>query len=243
MRDRLPVAAALDPDASILLIDQVPPTRDDEFRARYLAGLRDRIAGGASAVIACRDITVISDLCTRVIWIEDGAVKDVGEPEPILREFLHARDVSSRGELGALAFNSDIAVLSAFVTDPDGRPTHDAADGSVVRVRVHFEIAQADTSVTWRVRLDGPTPMAVEQRAGSAVDEPGSYVAKLAVPKQALDDGDYRVTVEADVAAAGRRSVVQRALPGVLHVSGTDSAQLGVAELTAEWSLLDEALL
>jgi ABC-2 type transport system ATP-binding protein len=245
MRDRIPVAASFDPDAMILLIDELP-MRDRAFRERCLARLRTRLAEGAAAIVTCRDTSFIAEVCTRAIWLENAAVKAEGEVEPIVRDFVHQRAVARRGDRGGLAFNGDVAIFSAFATDADGRRTHDLKPGAGVAIAVQFETAEPGTSVSWVVRFEGPTPAVVEQKHGRSLDVPGSYLAKLVLPARDLGEGEYLVTVEAHVVAGGRRSVVQRALPRPLVATERDAShlpQLGAAELIAEWSLLDDALL
>lgn len=64
------VAMQLEPD--ILLIDETLSVGDDDFRRKSAAALRQRFSGDHTVVLVSHSESVISQLCTKIVWIEHG---------------------------------------------------------------------------------------------------------------------------------------------------------------------------
>jgi ABC-type polysaccharide/polyol phosphate transport system ATPase subunit len=244
LRNQLPFATALDSFADILVVDRLPGKSDPVFLARCVDRLRERVAGGASAVVAGSDLGLMAELCTDGVWIEKGEIARIGPAADVIAEFRQAmREQKLTADEANHAFNDDVSIVSAEVVSASGRPTDAVGPADELWVAVRFETAHADTSVAWRVVLRGPTTIAVAQRRPSTLPTRGSYIATLRVPPGSLGDGDYELTVEAAVVRSGKTSTLVRAAPGRLRAEGL--ADVGPESfdsdsLTAEWSLVDE---
>jgi ABC-type polysaccharide/polyol phosphate transport system ATPase subunit len=245
MHTRLPIAVSLEPYADILVVDRFPTRAEGAFFERCAERLRQQVANGAAAVVACSDVNVIAELCTSAVWLEDGTVACSGPAPQIVEDLRQTLREAKRGSAVALrAFNADVAIISAEVTTADGHVTHSLRPESDLRVVVRFETAHPDTSVTWRVRLAGPTTTSIEQRTPTVLDSPGAYLATLRLPRGSYDEGNYEIAVEAAVDRAGQRSAVMRTLRGRFRAEGgfdAESALFDPGSLAAEWTLLEES--
>lgn len=79
MRARLGFAVSYYADADILLIDEVLGVGDTQFRQKSATTMRERIQSNKTVVLVSHNPRMIRALCTRVLWIEAGAVRDCGD--------------------------------------------------------------------------------------------------------------------------------------------------------------------
>lgn len=242
VRTRIPLAAALDPFADILVVDDVPRRSDVAFLERCLEQLRQRLDEGAAVVVACPDPGPFAALCRRAVLLEGGVVTRTGAAEEIVSARRREAERERLTGGSERAFNADAAIISAALTTVDGEPVSGLDPDEELRVSVRFETSNPDTSVSWRILVSGPATESVQQRKPSVLDAPGAYVATLRLPPTAGGEGEYELAVEARVAVAGRRSVVSRALPGRYRRESAWLAETVVDTdgLVAEWSLIDD---
>jgi lipopolysaccharide transport system ATP-binding protein len=85
MQVRLAFAIATQLEPEILLMDEVLAVADEEFMRtciKKLGGLRDE---GRTILLASHDLSLLSQVCTRALWLErgrliaDGAMADIAE--------------------------------------------------------------------------------------------------------------------------------------------------------------------
>jgi ABC-type polysaccharide/polyol phosphate transport system ATPase subunit len=87
MLARLAFSVATYESADILLVDEVLSVGDAEFRAKSSKRMTDFIAGGAAVVIVSHDLDVIRNLANKVMWLEDGRIKEFGPVEEVLKNY------------------------------------------------------------------------------------------------------------------------------------------------------------
>jgi len=71
----------------IVLIDEVFAAGDAEFQARAQRRMREIIQGSACMIFVSHDLQAIRENCTRVVWLDNGAIVADGEPEQILQSY------------------------------------------------------------------------------------------------------------------------------------------------------------
>jgi homopolymeric O-antigen transport system ATP-binding protein len=71
------VAACVDPDT--LLLDEVLAVGDASFRERCVDRLRRFHANGRTLLVVSHDLEMVSGLCQRAVWLEDGRIRMDGE--------------------------------------------------------------------------------------------------------------------------------------------------------------------
>ncbi len=87
-RLRFAIATARIPE--ILLIDEALTVGDEEFR-RLAARRIDQVrAGRGSVVLVTHNMNEIRRFCDRVIWLDGGSIRAVGEPDDIVEAYLAA---------------------------------------------------------------------------------------------------------------------------------------------------------
>jgi lipopolysaccharide transport system ATP-binding protein len=84
------VAAHLEPE--ILIVDEVLAVGDAEFQKKCLGKMHD-VAGreGRTVLFVSHNLDSIQRLCSRVLWLDSGSVKEIGAPAPIIRAYTRQR--------------------------------------------------------------------------------------------------------------------------------------------------------
>ena len=80
------VTAILETD--IILIDEVLSVGDSRFRRKSYAKMKELISKkNRTVIIVSHDRKAITDLCDKVLWINDGQMKQFGETAEVLKAY------------------------------------------------------------------------------------------------------------------------------------------------------------
>jgi homopolymeric O-antigen transport system ATP-binding protein len=126
MRLGFSVAAHVDPD--ILLIDEILAVGDASFQAKCLNKLAELKEDDKTIILVSHNLTNITEHAKRVVWLDGGSVRMIGEPNEVVDAYLeHVTSDGVTGELKGTEARLD--------------PERDLAIGEVV-VRNRDEIVQ-----------------------------------------------------------------------------------------------------
>lgn len=89
---RLAFAVAINVDADVLLIDEILAVGDSAFQKKCFEKLKEIKRNGTTIVIVSHSMDQMYKICDRLIWIEDGLIKDEGTPRIIGEEYLAAME-------------------------------------------------------------------------------------------------------------------------------------------------------
>ena len=84
MRMRLGFSLALYLKPDILLIDEVLGVGDAHFRQKAESAMMEKINSETTVVLISHSAKQITSLCDRVIWLENGVIKEEGEPSVVV---------------------------------------------------------------------------------------------------------------------------------------------------------------
>ena len=87
MQGRLAFAAAVSVDADVIIIDEALSTGDARFAARSLRRIHEICKSGVTALFVSHNSYQVMQLCTRAIWIKDGAIAMDGSPLEVVRAY------------------------------------------------------------------------------------------------------------------------------------------------------------
>lgn len=88
MVSRLGFAIATVGDAAeILILDEVLSVGDEFFRKKSLKRVKEMIHGGSTVLMVSHGMGTILENCSKVVWIEKGEMKMVGEPKVVCEEY------------------------------------------------------------------------------------------------------------------------------------------------------------
>lgn len=81
MRLAFSIAAIVDPE--ILIVDEILSVGDANFQEKSYARMREMMGGGTTVFFVSHSIDRIESFCNRVIWLEQGKVKMIGETKRV----------------------------------------------------------------------------------------------------------------------------------------------------------------
>ncbi len=87
MKARLGFAIATVVRPDILIVDEVLSVGDYKFKEKCEARINEMIQGGTTVLIVSHSDSLIKKICTKVVWLEKGQVKEIGEPQVVLAKY------------------------------------------------------------------------------------------------------------------------------------------------------------
>ncbi len=93
---RLGFAIAVEVDPDILLIDEVLAVGDEHFQKKCLRRIEDFQKRGKTILFVSHALELVEEVCSRVILLEQGHVREEGRPRDVLR--LYRKMVQERDE-------------------------------------------------------------------------------------------------------------------------------------------------
>lgn len=207
MRLAFGVAAHLEPE--ILLVDEVLAVGDLAFQRKCMGKIGDVAQQGRTVIFVSHNIRAIRQLCGRVLWLNNGELKEASNSEEIVEKYL--RNVSwshESAELSSLirrlppdpAFRLESITLRQngmpVVGVQNGQPLEIAIGYQILQrtigLRVFFDLYDREGTLLFRSFHD-------EQNDGTPVMEPGEYLSAAIIPEDLLAPTQYGIHVLATV--------------------------------------------
>ena len=88
MAARVGFSLSLEMTPDVLLIDEAMGAGDENFRKKARTKLLKKIQSDQTTVIVSHDLDVLTDLCTRVIWIHEKHIVMDDDPQKVTEEYL-----------------------------------------------------------------------------------------------------------------------------------------------------------
>jgi lipopolysaccharide transport system ATP-binding protein len=250
------VAAHLEPE--ILLVDEVLAVGDAEFQQRCLGRMEDFSGTGRTVLFVSHNMQTINQLCDRVIWIDDGAIAEDGDPSQVVTHYLHSTSYASSAHISwpddETAPGDDLArLLAVRAIDEDGNTAETVDVREPVGIEIRYRILRPGPPVFAKIRVrDRRSDIAFNalETAQHASDssQPGVYSTTAWIPANLLNEG--KTTVDVAVCTLRAPKLYQRAaryeavLFTVFDPGDGDSARgrftgqlSGVVRPLLEWSL------
>jgi len=72
----------------VLLIDEVLSAGGDaDFQEKATQKMEDLIKGGAAVILVSHDLSVLKRYCNKVLWFDQGIIKEIGLPNDIIEKY------------------------------------------------------------------------------------------------------------------------------------------------------------
>lgn len=192
---RLGFAVAVEVDPDVLLIDEVLAVGDEDFQRRCLAKMSEFRERGKTMLIISHDLQTIQSISDRILFLDHGQVKGIGDPETLVSRYQHLsrerRSEHLRREWGT----GEIRIVSVELFGVDGTPCETYSQAGL-RARVHYEAGSRIESPVFGFGIADPTGRVVHgsntQLAGmplKAVEGKGTL--ELVIDQLPLAKGTY----------------------------------------------------
>jgi len=116
MAVRLAFAVIAHVDADILVIDEALSVGDAFFVQKCMRFLRKFMENG-TVLFVSHDTGAIINLCQRVVWLDKGEVKMIGEPKDISKEYLAAMYISQQDGTAPMTSSQNSNTVSSTLDD------------------------------------------------------------------------------------------------------------------------------
>lgn len=88
MHSKLAFAITAMLETDIMLVDEVLSVGDERFRKKSLAKMKELISDeDRTVIIVSHSIETLQELCDKVMWMHDGEIRQIGEPEAVLENY------------------------------------------------------------------------------------------------------------------------------------------------------------
>lgn len=81
MRLAFSIATVVNPE--ILIVDEILAVGDEAFQAKSKARMMELMGGGTTVLFVSHNIEQIRELCNRVIWLDEGRIKMIGDKNEV----------------------------------------------------------------------------------------------------------------------------------------------------------------
>ncbi len=201
MKVRLGFAVAAHLEPEILIIDEVLAVGDADFQRKCMGKMKDVASTGRTILFVSHNMLSVRSLCTRVVWIHEGKVKEDGDTETVVRNYL--KTYSSANEVkrweGEERPGTDAVKLNRVEVTKEGELL---SWRTPFKLEVEFEsltIDDGDLNVGIHL-YTGDDVLAFASSIGenigeAAIGKLGTHSVWCQVPGELLNSGDYRVVV------------------------------------------------
>lgn len=191
------VAAHLEPD--IMVIDEVLAVGDAEFQARCLGRMETAEQEGRTVVFVSHNLDAISRLCPRTIWLDQGEIAAEGASLNVVDAYLNAQVKRTAEEGLTPGAGGFLTVHAVNVVDSSGTRVDVLRRDQPFAIEVRFSIRTPVPGLDLAAYVMNGRGVEVVNEAWSdtaaeRANEPGEYVARLAIPPL-LNVGEYIVGV------------------------------------------------
>lgn len=88
MYSKLAFSITCNLETDIILVDEVLSVGDEGFQRKSLAKMESLIEDkDRTVIIVSHSIETLEKLCDRVMWLHEGRIMEMGEPDRVLRQY------------------------------------------------------------------------------------------------------------------------------------------------------------
>ncbi|MBI3411949.1 MAG: ATP-binding cassette domain-containing protein [Planctomycetes bacterium] len=146
MKGRLTFAVAISVEPDIFIVDEALATGDAAFVQKCLRRLRAICQSGSTVLLVSHGTALLAQLCHRVIWIDQGVIKQIGKPLQVIRAYdltMHALNSGGKGSVHEVPIREgavhDGAAGDALKHAIAGAPPKEVLTGAVAQTRTIYK--------------------------------------------------------------------------------------------------------
>ena len=85
MRLAFSIATIVNPE--ILIVDEILAVGDAPFQEKSRARMLELMSGGTTVFFVSHSLEQIREMCTRVIWLEHGRIRMIGQTTTVCNQY------------------------------------------------------------------------------------------------------------------------------------------------------------
>lgn len=135
---RLGFAVAAHVEPEILLIDEVLAVGDTAFQYKCLDRMRRLVSEGRAVVFVSHNLDAVQHICDRVLWLDQGQVALLGQPEDVLRAYLDSIDQQKMSGTTSIPSHGPLHIERVVFARQDGTEATQFETGDSLVVNLHY---------------------------------------------------------------------------------------------------------
>ena len=193
------VAAHLEPE--ILIVDEVLAVGDAEFQKKCLGKMKDVAGHGRTILFVSHNMSAVSNLCQRCIYIKNGSISEVGITEHIVNSYL-CENVVTKSEvtfdpLHTTANSPNIFVFGARVLNAKNLVGGAIRTSESAFIEIDYEIINHSNAPRLNIKLstDDSTCAFACFEVDDKPANKGRFRSRVEVPAEFLNSRKYNVSI------------------------------------------------
>jgi ABC-type multidrug transport system ATPase subunit len=241
---RLAFSVAINMEPDILLADEILAVGDLAFQERCLERVAREAERGLTVLFVSHDMSAVSRLCHRAIWLDKGEIQQAGEPEGVIAEYEEAalrgksRDVGSQRtgrHINVIAEIASVRLINAAGEEVGAAPT-----GEDVSIRIRLKVRKPGALLRGQadVLAKRIAVLRTTQQEEVVADRRGLFDLQIRIPARFLAETTYTVNVTVYTNLGKEQKVVLDNALTFLAYGPDDAGQLkrGVIAPHLEWT-------
>lgn len=135
---RLGFAVAVEVDPDILLIDEVLAVGDVEFQRKCIDKMKAFREQGKTMLIISHDLGTIQRISDRILFLDEGTVQGVGDPDSVVGKYKSMARSKSVGGLDREWGTGEVSLERVEFLSEDGAITDTFSSGSGLSARIYY---------------------------------------------------------------------------------------------------------
>jgi lipopolysaccharide transport system ATP-binding protein len=176
-----------------MFVDEVLAVGDAEFQKKCLDTMSDLRGGGRTVLFVSHNMAAIENLCPRVIWIDDGQVRQDGPCHEVLKAYLSTFATVDKGgsdlrNLDNRRGTGEVRFTSIEFLDTERQPKNVVCSGDKLVVRCHYH---ADMEIA------GPHfGFELATELGTQITDLSTWATGLDIPQLPAGDGFIELEID-----------------------------------------------
>lgn len=200
---RLAFAVAAHLDTDILLVDEVLSVGDAEFQQKSLGKVKDIAASGRTVVFVSHNMGVISQLCTRCIYLSKGRIIVDGPPQDAISNYLASEYEFFGSRFIKKKSGKTIQIRKVQIFNEGASPSGIIDLGKKTIIRVNYDVNRKVTQSHIFIEITSMEGTLVvkstEKINGIKTKALGKYKTDIEIPPVLINTGRYFLTVGCQV--------------------------------------------
>jgi lipopolysaccharide transport system ATP-binding protein len=198
---RLAFSVAINMNPDILLADEILAVGDMAFQERCLQRVAEEGQRGLTVLFVSHDMSALSQLCDRIVWLDKGELVRDGEPDAVIAEYQQAALSGMRKGLGfgepkGRHSNLIAEIAAVRLLNSAGEPIGAAPTTENVYIRIRLKVRKPGASLRGVIDMHarGIVLFRAVQPDEVVADHPGIFDLVVRIPANMLAETTYSVS-------------------------------------------------
>ena len=136
---RLGFSVAVEVDPDILLLDEVLAVGDSAFQRKCIHRMDQFRKSNKTMIIISHDLNTIKEISNRILFLDSGRVRGLGDPEQLLNQYDSQSRLQSMEGMGREWGTGEMVITNVHLTNFEGNAVDIYASGKPLQARIRYK--------------------------------------------------------------------------------------------------------